>query len=69
MQLVYQVWIQDLARGGAQIGQVVGGWGEPAADSQLLHFETTNNTPHSSITLLIFTILAFEDGCEVLKTV
>ena len=25
--------IQDLARGGAQIGQVVGGWGEPAAYS------------------------------------
>ena len=34
MQYVHrcQGRIQDLARGGAQTGQVVGGWGEPAAD-------------------------------------
>ena len=28
-------------------------------------FEAANNTPLSSISLLIFTILAFVDGCEV----
>ena len=57
-----------LARGGAQAGQIVG-------ETQILLllssciFEAANNTPLSSISLLIFTILAFADGCEVLKTV
>ena len=32
-------------------------------------FEAANNTPLSNISLLIFTILAFADGCEVLKAV
>ena len=61
--------IQDLARGGAQTGQVVGGWGDLDSLVSSCIFEAGNNTPLSSLSLLIFTILAFADGCEVLKAV
>ena len=64
---ILQGRFQDLARGGAQT--VV------EAETQILLivscciFEAANNAPLSSISLLIFTILAFVDGFEVLKVV
>ena len=42
-------------------------WGDPYSLVISCIFEAANNTPLSSISLLIFTILAFADGCEVLK--
>ena len=43
--------------------------GEPDSLVSCCIFEAANNTPFSSISLLIFTILAFADGCKVLKAV
>ena len=57
--------IQELARGGAQTGQVVSGWGEPDSLVQCYIFEAAND----HLPLLYLPLLVFSDGCEVLKTV
>ena len=54
--------IQELARGGAQI---VGGWGEQILLLVAIFFKQQG----SLLSRLIFVIMAFADGCEVLKSV
>ena len=58
--------IQELARGGAQTGQVVDGWGELDSLISCCIFEAANN--HLLVCLTVnFAILIFSGGYEVLK--
>ena len=41
--LLMQGWIQELARGGAKTGQVIGGRGEPDSLVSCCIFEAANN--------------------------
>ena len=71
----FQLYLPDyIIRGGSRAWQGEGhkqanGWGDPVSLVSSCIFEVANNTPLSSISLLIFTILAFADDCEVIKAV